>query len=316
MLSQTLLPAITTAPTLEALLSARCIVWTASGAGRLTDAEALALEDAAETRRRALTAPETLAQGQEAAGQAVRPARAPVPLPGRFARPTVPFRSCFSTGKRPPRSPDLEASRARAGERLRSNPLPATIEGRTIGGLTFMTQAVAAVLADEIADRGACALTYGEIATRAGACVSTAKRAVAFLREWGVLDVVVRPRPMAPNLPNLIRATSEDWKDWLTTRRTMRRAEREKAAQAKAVRERIEREARRAKRLAATADASPDASSDASPRNGGDGGENPGKGRGSKWSAPSKQSFTGKAIETVRDAIGPPRPPPGRLRPA
>lgn len=304
MLSQTLLPTITTAPTTEALLSARRMVWTASAAGRLTDAEALALEEAAATRRRALTALGTPAQGQEAA---VRPARAPVPLPGRFARPTLPFRSRFSTGKRPPRSPDLDASRARAGERLRSNPLPASIEGRTIGGLTFMTQAVAAVLADEIADRGACALTYGEIATRAGACVSTAKRAVAFLREWGVLDVVVRPRPMAPNLPNLIRATSAEWKGWLTTRRAMRRAEREKAAQEaaraareKVARERIEREARRAKRLTASLS----------------GGDSHGGGRGSKWSAPSNYPSIQSTIETIQEAIGAPEPPPERLRPA
>lgn len=304
MLSATLLPAITNAPTAEALLSARRIVWEASASGRLTDAEALALEDAAETRRRALTAPQTLPQGREDAGGAVRAPRSPVPLPGRFMRPTLPFRSRFSTGKRPPRSPDLDTSRTRAGERLRSNPLPATIEGRTIGGLTFMTQAVAAVLADEIADRGACALTYGEIATRAGACVSTAKRAVAFLREWGVLDVVVRPRRMAPNLPNLIRATSEEWKDWLAKRRTMRRAEREKAAEqaarAEATRERIEREARRAKRLTASRS----------------GGETHGGGRGSKWTAPSNHPSIQSAIETVRDAIGSPEPPAGRLRPA
>lgn len=288
MLSQTLLLAINTAPALEALHTLRLGVWSAHAEDRLTDAEAAALEAAVEARRRAL-------EGLGAAPGHDGPSRPPLPLTGALgapgadsgcmghgarplcaARPLVRL-SRFSTGRKPPKSPDREASRARALDRIRSNPLPASIQG-----LTFMSVAVLAVIAEEVVERGMCALTHGEIATRAGGSVSTAKRAIGAAFGLGLIDVTVRPRPLAPNLPNLIRVVCPHWLAWLAKRPAKMRRPKDGA----------------------------------SPGGGGSMG-----GRGSKRTAPSNNTSPNKAmnavqgvIEGVGKALAGPEPPPGRLR--
>lgn len=227
MLSQPLLLAINTAPALEALHTLRLGVWSAHAEDRLTDAEAAELEAAVEARRRAL-------KGLGAAPGQDGPSKASTPLTGAPGAPEAPGAdsgrtghgarplgasrplvrlSRFSTGRKPPKSPDREASRVRALDRIRSNPLPASIRG-----LTFMTVAVLAVIAEEVVERGMCALTHGEIATRAGGSVSTAKRAIGAAFGLGLIDVTVRPRPLAPNLPNLIRVVCPRWLAWLAKR--------------------------------------------------------------------------------------------------
>lgn len=197
--------AVTEVHTLDALHTIRMSVWAAHADDRLSDAEAQGLEEAIEARRHALTGSRKPVEGQKRYGGTF-------PHPNDAKRPVARL-SRFSTGKKPPRSPDREASRARALDRIRSNPLPASIRG-----LTFMSVAVLAVIAEEVVERGMCALTHGEIATRAGGSVSTAKRAIGAAFGLGLIDVTVRPRPLAPNLPNLIRVVCPRWLAWLAKR--------------------------------------------------------------------------------------------------
>lgn len=227
MLSASLLPLITASPSLDALHSARLGVWSAHADERLTDAEAAELEAAVEARRRALEGlgaapghdgPSEASTSLTGAPEACEAPGADSGRTGHAARPLGAMRplvrlSRFSTGRKPPKSPDREASRARALDRIRSNPLPASIQG-----LTFMSVAVLAVIAEEVVERGMCALTHGEIATRAGGSVSTAKRAIGAAFGLGLIDVTVRPRPLAPNLPNLIRVVCPRWLAWLAKR--------------------------------------------------------------------------------------------------
>ena len=283
MVASQLALAINTAPTLPAFREARSAMWSAWSLGRITQDEADQLEAAAELRERAL-------KGQSAPWEPKRAAvrvgafGKPGPTPKTLAR----VRSRFSTGKRPPTSPDRERSHLRCVDQIRSNPLPRTLMCSTLKAIAVM-----AVIADEIVKRGQCALTHGEIATRAGVSVSTVKRAVAWAVGRGVASVTVRPRRLAPNLPNVIRALCGEWKEWLAGRRA-----------ALAAKER-DSKARRAARAAEAR------------------GEVLEGGRGSKRSAPFNHNALKGRAKVIRGAEGAPSgpieghdPPPGRLRPA
>ena len=291
MVASQLTPAITIAPSLSALHAARLAVWSAHAEGRLTDGEAAELERAVAARRAALEG----AGGPPGASPA--PSEAPRPASGgrdghlgtsrvvpRLTRP----RSRFSTGKRPPKSPDRARSHERCVDRILSNPLP-----RTLRGATLKSIAVMAVVADEIVERGHCALSHGEIATRAGVSVSTVKRAMAWALSRGVASVTVRRRRLAPNLPNVVRALCGEWKEWLAGRQAALAAKARDAKAHKAVR---------------TAEA------EAALLEGG---------RGSKRTATSNQASFQSATKAIRETLGATTapieghdPPPGRLRPA
>lgn len=107
------------------------------------------------------------------------------------------------------------ARRAVATERRRrlaySGPMPPALSAQfTLGELSCLR-----IIADEVRDRGFCALTLGAIAARAGCCRELAKRAVRKAGREELVTVEERRRPGQVNLPNVIRIISREWLAWI-----------------------------------------------------------------------------------------------------
>ena len=81
----------------------------------------------------------------------------------------------------------------------------------------FTTGELAAlrIVADAVRDRGACLLTLGEIAARAGVCVTTARGALRQAAREGLLTIEERRRNKRPNLANVVRIISREWTSWI-----------------------------------------------------------------------------------------------------
>ena len=71
------------------------------------------------------------------------------------------------------------------------------------------------IVADEVRERGFCALTLGAIAAHAGCCRELAKRAVRKAAREELMTVEERRRPGQVNLPNVIRIISREWLAWI-----------------------------------------------------------------------------------------------------
>jgi hypothetical protein len=105
--------------------------------------------------------------------------------------------------------------RAAAIERRRrlasSGPLPPSIACRfTVGEL-----AVLRIVGDEVAERGACDRTLGEVAARAGVCRALAQQAIRKAAREELLTIEERPQPGRKSLPNVVRIISREWRTWL-----------------------------------------------------------------------------------------------------
>lgn len=180
--------AIAAAPTLAALEALCAALWTRWAAGRLDDAPVQALADQAAARRLVL-------KGQGGPS----PARPPL-----------------SRARYPSPSPAPQRDRAASRERRRrlaaSGVMPPALAARfTTGELAALK-----IVADEIATRGDCRLSLGEIAARAGISVSTARNALRAAAGEGLVAIEARPRRGLPNLTNIVRLLSKAWRDWLT----------------------------------------------------------------------------------------------------
>ena len=81
----------------------------------------------------------------------------------------------------------------------------------------FTTGELAAlrIVADAVRDRGFCILTLGEIAARAGVCVTTARNALRTAAREGLVTIEERRRDKRPNLANVVRVVSREWKTWI-----------------------------------------------------------------------------------------------------
>ena len=119
--------------------------------------------------------------------------------------------SVFSTGRRPPRSPDRQRSIERRRRLAASGPLPPALAS------SFTTGELAAlhVVGAEALHRGYCGLALGEIAGRSGVSISTARRAVREAQRIGLLKVEERRRFRAPSLTNVLTVVSAEWRTWL-----------------------------------------------------------------------------------------------------
>jgi len=134
-------------------------LWSEWGAGRIDDSQAERLAEAIEARRRELRGTDRLAVR---APQIVAEAKAA----GRASH--------FPKKRRAPRSPDRQASIPRRRTLAASGPIPPQLAARfTTGELAALR-----IVADAVRDRGACMMTLGEIASRAGVCVTTARNAL------------------------------------------------------------------------------------------------------------------------------------------
>jgi hypothetical protein len=80
---------------------------------------------------------------------------------------------------------------------------------------TFGQLAVLRIVADEFRDRGACVLSIGAIAARAGVGMTTARDAVRAAALDGLLIVQERRRRGAPSLTNIVKIISAEWRVWI-----------------------------------------------------------------------------------------------------
>lgn len=191
-----LLTAIGGAKSLAALDGFCRAVWSEWGAGRLTDEQAQSLAETIEARRREVRGSDTVA------------ARIPqVAAQGKAAgRP-----SHFPPKRKAPRSPNRRVSIERRRTLAASGPMPPQLACRfTTGELAALR-----IVADAVRDRGACMLTLGEIAARAGVCVTTARNALRQAAREGLLTIEERRRDKRPNLANVVRVVSREWTSWI-----------------------------------------------------------------------------------------------------
>ncbi|MCI4680389.1 hypothetical protein K9U33_17305 [Rhodoblastus acidophilus] len=191
-----LLTAIAGAKSLAALDGFCRAVWSDWGAGRLTDEQAQSLAETIEARRREVRGVDRLAVR---APQVAAQARA-------AGRP-----SHFPPKHKAARSPDRRASIARRRTLAASGPMPPQLASQfTTGELAALR-----IVADAVRDRGACMLTLGEIAARAGICVTTARNALRTAARDGLVTIEERRRDKRPNLANVVRVVSREWKTWI-----------------------------------------------------------------------------------------------------
>jgi len=132
----------------------------------------------------------------------------------------------------------LRKSRRRPGQRP-TEPFPTQAQGGTVAEPAGVDRAAphlggvrpdAAAARQPVHDRGTggvadrrrrragpsfCFLTLGEIAARAGICVTTARNALRTAAREGLLTIEERRRDKRPNLANVVRVVSREWKTWI-----------------------------------------------------------------------------------------------------
>lgn len=176
-----------------------CADW---GAGCLSDEDAQRLAEAVEARRREVRGTDRVVVRAPEVSTAAKAA-------GRASH--------FPPKRKAPRSPDRAASMARRRTLAASGPMPPALAA------LFTTGELAAlrIVADAVRDRGVCMLALGEIAARAGICVTTARNAMRLAAQEGVLTIEERRRDKRPNLPNVVRIISQEWRSWIERGRRM-----------------------------------------------------------------------------------------------
>lgn len=115
----------------------------------------------------------------------------------------------------PPRRPQRPRMRAVSIERRRrlasSGPLPPSIACK----FTVSELACLRIVGDEWRAHGACRLTLGEIAARAGCCRKLAQNVMRRAKRMGLVDIVERRMQGRPNLPNVVTVVCREWSAWL-----------------------------------------------------------------------------------------------------
>ena len=169
-------------------------IWRDWGEGWLTDDQVQSLAETLEARRREVRGLDTIAV--RAPGVATIAAGRPSHFPPRRPQPV---------------SPDRRASMERRRHLAASGPMPPILACRyTTGELAALR-----IVADEVRERGACRLTLGEIAARAGIGITTARNALRYAARDGMLTIEERRRDKRPNLTNVVRIVSREWQVWI-----------------------------------------------------------------------------------------------------
>lgn len=164
-------------------------LWTAHGAGLLSDDDAQTLAAAIEARRRP-SGP-----------------RRPQDAPQALQR----HRQSFFPLRRPQRSPDRARSIARRRRLAASGPMPPALACH----FTTAELSVLKIVADEVAAHGTCTRTIAEIAARAGVSRTSVLNALREAQTLGLVTVEERRREGQRNLPNVVRVVSAEWRTWL-----------------------------------------------------------------------------------------------------
>ena len=149
-------------------------------------------------------------RGAPARGAGDRPVAVRAPQVRR--RPLAAGRlSHFPPKRKAARSPNRRASIERRRTLAASGPMPPQLASQfTTGELAALR-----IVADAVRERGACILTLGEIAARAGVCVTTARNALRTAAREGLVTIEERRRDKRPNLANVVRVVSREWKTWI-----------------------------------------------------------------------------------------------------
>lgn len=115
----------------------------------------------------------------------------------------------------PRRSPDRQRSIERRRRLAYSGPMPPQLACK------FPPAQLAAleIVGDEVAARGYCNLSNGEIAARAGCSVRWAQMALREAEEEGYIHIQERRVSVFRNDTNIIRVVSPEWLAWLKHRR-------------------------------------------------------------------------------------------------
>jgi hypothetical protein len=115
----------------------------------------------------------------------------------------------------PPRKPQGSPERAKSIERRRrlasSGPLPPS----TACKFTVSEQAILRIIGDECRDKGACLLHMDAIAARAGTCRKMVQITIRKAAREGLLSIQERRRRGQPNLTNVLKVASREWRMWL-----------------------------------------------------------------------------------------------------
>ena len=119
--------------------------------------------------------------------------------------------SHFPPKRKAARSPNRRASIERRRTLAASGPMPPQLASQfTTGELAALR-----IVADAERDRGACMIALGEIAARAGVCVTTARNALRQAACEGLVTIEERRRDKRPNLSNVVRVVSREWLVWI-----------------------------------------------------------------------------------------------------
>ena len=194
--AQAALATIAGARTLAQLEGCSRVVWPAWSAGRLSDAQAQALAEAIEARRRTVRGFDTVAIRAPAVAAAAQAQGRP---------------SWYPPKRKGATSPDRRASLERRRLLAASGVMPPAMAARfTVGELAALR-----IVADEVRDRSACRLSLGEVAARAGVGITTARRALREAAGQGLVTIEERRRRRQRNLPNVVRIVSAEWRTWI-----------------------------------------------------------------------------------------------------
>ena len=190
------LAAIAAARSLARLEALSGVLWSDYAAGRVDEAQTQALAEAIEARRRAVRGLDTVATRAPAVAAAAKAQGRP---------------SCFPSKRKVSSSPDRRASLERRRLLASSGVMPPALAARfTTGELAALR-----VVADAARDQGDCRMTLGEIAARAGVGITTARRGLREAAALGLLLIEERRRHRRPNLPNVVRIVSAEWRGWI-----------------------------------------------------------------------------------------------------
>lgn len=186
--------------------------YAASVAGRLSDHDIHAIVEAVQARRRTIKGPNPhSALGVTAEASA---------LPGGHQKTPPFFRPRKASPGRLQRSPDRQASITRRRQHALSGPLPPALRA----GFTTGELAVLRIVADEVRQRGVCAMSLAEIAAKAGVCRTLAHATMRKAASAGLIAVEVGARiGPARNLPNRVQIVSAEWKAWLARGQVFRK---------------------------------------------------------------------------------------------
>jgi len=184
--------AINDAHTVDQLDELARTLWRGYGLGKISDADAEALQ-ACVNRRRPLArnTPRTA------------PGRNVGLLAARIASRFVP--------RQHPRSPDRKASRERRRVLGGSAVMPPNLRHHYTEG----QRAVLAIVAGEIKHHGTCDLPIDKIAALAGVCRTTVQNALHEARRLLHLKITERPQPGRKSLTNVIEIIAPEWSTWI-----------------------------------------------------------------------------------------------------